>query len=162
MVTPEFIYKKWCEICEREGRNVDPKWFTPEGKRAFVKSPAVIELSKFAYRIVTPALSHNFKISDALRQARRRVDDERKLYEAQKASKKSKSRVRKRQSPRPATRQSSKSTSRKSSSGPILNNSPTYYSASQGHQPHSRVTPTSTRALCPACGQIEDGCPCSR
>ena len=67
MVTPEFIYKKWCEICEREGRNVDPKWFTPEGKRAFVKSPAVIDLSKFAYRIVTPALSQNFKISDLFR-----------------------------------------------------------------------------------------------
>ena len=162
MVTPESIYKNWCKLSQWKRRNVDPKWFTPEGKRAFIKEPAVIELSRFAQRIVTPALSQNFKISDALEQARRTANDRGKRYDAKKASQRPKSSVKIKPTRKPAARPSRREhlLLRRTSSGPILSNSPSHSSPSHSH--YSRSTPTMSRALCPACGQIEDGCPCSR
>jgi hypothetical protein len=149
--TPEYVYVKWRLLRRRGGGNVNPKWFTPDGREEFLANDDVKELAKFSQNVIDKALSAYPKISSALDWARRNARFEKEEPPARKPKA--------RQSPE---KKRAASRTVKKTPKQLFSNTDEYYSASYGHRPHSRATPTFGAARCPACGQIEDGCPCSR
>lgn len=168
-VTPEFVYDRWCEAVRLRGNPVREHWFTLAGKDEFVSKAEVVELAKFPAWVIVDALSKFPKIRDVVVNARQQFEA---LDKAQRiamrarlpsVSKSSPSQTgRPPTSPKPESTKPPRPAKKPTQASRPLSNTDPYFSASRGHQPHSRVTPTFSKALCPACGLIEDGCPCSR
>lgn len=159
-MTPEFVYKHWCSEAKKRGGNVSVKWFTPQGKREFLSQPEVHELATFKRRTIEDALESCPKIGDALAHARTIASQQSKKSDA--PSLQNPPAVNLKPNGKKNSKPSQSSWRKPKTTGAISSNTDPYTSAERGHQPHSRSTPTFSKAICPSCGRIEDGCPCSR
>jgi hypothetical protein len=185
--TPEFVYEGWCEAVRRRGNSIGDKWLSSEGKTEFLARPEVLELAQHPSWVILSALGRFTKISEVLLEAQRQSDaledSQRQAMTARLNPEPNANQTKSVPTPSPVppkpaarndspaqpptpkkTPQTKPAASKKVTKKPkqLFSNTDEYYSAAYGHQPHSRSTPTFSAALCPACGQIEDGCPCSR
>ena len=176
MATRDFIYETWCKFARERG-GVDDHWFTSEGKAEFMerRRDPINGLRNFSDGYIEIVLAQHQKLEDALKAAikmrktaekeaaakadlerqqqgslpqrqndhtlKRHQENQRKLEQAD---------------PKPWRRIFSNRRSQP------LSNTFDFPSAEKGHRPKSRETPTANRNRCSACGQIEDGCRCSR
>lgn len=153
MVTPEFIYKAWRNAVKARGGRVEAKWLTPEGRRKFLSHPVVKQLSRYPESMVVPALQRNQKVLEALQdiQEQRRKNSKKLPGTSQTKSRKS-----------APTRKRTTRSRFLGSNTQITKFSNTFTSTSTpGSRTPPRPTPTMSKTYCPACGQIEEGCPCS-
>ena len=176
MATRDFIYETWCRFARERG-GVDEYWFTDEGKAKFMKErrDPINGLMKFSDEYIEIVLAKHQKLKDALmaaiemratadKDAGAQADRERQQHGSLTQRQNAHNLKRHQENQRKLEQADPKPWRRIFSNrrSPPLSNTFDFPSAEKGHRPKSRETPTANRNRCSACGQIEDGCRCSR
>lgn len=153
MASAEFIYREWCAAVRSRGHTVHSKWLTAEGKRTFMAHPAVRHLTKYPEYMLLPAIKSHAKVTDVLCALEKQRQENLKRVAPAK--------------PQNAAKTKTRRVSRRKESKPFKKSTTTFsntfpHASTPSQSTPARPTPTLSRTFCPACGQIEEGCPCSR
>ena len=176
MATRDFIYETWCKFARERG-GVDEYWFTDEGKAEFMerRRDPINGLRNFSDEYIEVVLYQHLKLKDALKAAiKMRKTAEKEAAAKTDLERQQQGSLSQRQNDHILKRHQ-KNQRKPEQTGPNswrrnfsnrrprpLSNTFDFTSAEKGHRPKSRETPTANRNRCSACGQIEDGCRCSR
>lgn len=163
-MTPEDVFIMWCGFSFSKRPDFRDRFSNTAGRMEFLSQPEVAELARLPEHCVTAALREHINLQKAVIQATALASEA-----ARRAATQPNTGVTKRATPSPAPTNGAnrlparRARSAKGKQAPVPWNTVDHLSASQGHRPRARPTPTVGEIrFCPACGGIEDSYRCSR